>query len=220
VRPIWPIPETPVPHVTNSPGEVVSPTQPIPTAPPPFTEHSFTAADVNPYILTDQQRAAILARLAESRDEGAFTPIGYDSVVHMPGNQGGANWGATSANPTNGSVYVISYNFPTLIKLVPPGQGRQGGGGRGVAATGTGRDLYAANCASCHGANRAGVNGLPTLVGVEGRLNAAQMRTMIRRRQGADAGVPPAQRNRSRCPRDFLCRPPTRVDVLAEAARL
>ncbi len=29
-EPIWPIPETPVPHETSVPGEVVSPTQPIP----------------------------------------------------------------------------------------------------------------------------------------------------------------------------------------------
>src|SRR5262249_41531657 len=111
-EPIWPIPETPVPHVTNSPGEVVSPTQPIPSKPEPFTEHTFTAKDINPYILSDTQRATILTRLAESRDQGVFTPIGYDSVMHMPGNQGGANWGMTSSNPTNGSVYVIAYNFP------------------------------------------------------------------------------------------------------------
>jgi quinoprotein glucose dehydrogenase len=190
-QPIWPIPETPVPHMTSSPGEVPSPTQPIPTAPPPFTEHSFTAADVNPYILSDTQRAAILARLAESRDEGVFTPIGMDSVVHMPGNQGGANWGSTSSNPTNGTVYVIGYNFPTLIKLVPPGQGRQGGGGRGAGfggPQGPGATLYTTNCVTCHGPNRAGVNGLPSLVGVANRLTPAQIRTAILEGKGQMPG--------------------------------
>jgi quinoprotein glucose dehydrogenase len=185
--PIWPIPETPVPHVTNSPGEVVSPTQPIPSKPEPFVEHAFTAKDINPYILSDTQRTEILTRLAASRDQGVFTPIGYDSVVHMPGNQGGANWGMTSANPTDGSVYVIAYNFPTLIKLVPPGQGRQGGGGRG-GAQGPGAALYASTCATCHGPNRAGQAGMPSLVGVAARLNASQMRTMILEGKGQMPG--------------------------------
>jgi hypothetical protein len=31
--------------------------------------------NINPYILTDTQRTAILARLAESRDQGVFTPM-------------------------------------------------------------------------------------------------------------------------------------------------
>lgn len=180
-QPIWPIPEVPVAHATNVPGEVVSPTQPIPTLPPPFTSHSFTAADVNPYILTAEQRSALLARIAGSRDQGVFTPIGFDPVIHMPGNQGGANWGATSANPTNGSVYVISFNYPTLMKLLPAGQERGGGGGgRGGAPQGPGANLYTTNCAVCHGATRTGQPGsIPSLVNIAARLNAGELRSVI-----------------------------------------
>ena len=109
-----------------------------------------------------------------------FTPIGYDSVVHMPGNQGGANWGSTSSNPTNGSVYVIGYNFPTLIKLVAPGAAGQRGGGAGRgAAGGPGAAIYATNCVACHGANRQGQSGMPSLVGIVNRLNPAEIRGMI-----------------------------------------
>jgi quinoprotein glucose dehydrogenase len=50
----------------------------------------------------------------------------------MPGNQGGANWGSTAANPTDGSVYVIGFNVPTIIRLLRPGEQRAGG--RGGAA--------------------------------------------------------------------------------------
>ena len=72
----------------------------------------------------------------------------------MPGNQGGANWGMTSANPTNGSVYVISFNFPTLIKLLPAGPAAPAGRRAAAAAPqGPGAGLYATNCAMCHGAD-------------------------------------------------------------------
>jgi quinoprotein glucose dehydrogenase len=175
-EPIWPIPETPVPHETSVPGEVVSPTQPIPSAPPAFTSHTFTAADVNPYILSAEERAAMTERVSKARHQGAFTPIGFDEAIHMPGNQGGANWGMTSANPVDGSVYVISFNYPTLIKVMPAGQGgpnRFGGSSPGAA-------IYTTNCAMCHGANRAGQPGsIPPLTGISNRLKPGEIQAMI-----------------------------------------
>jgi quinoprotein glucose dehydrogenase len=175
--PIWPIPETPVPHETSVPGEVVSPTQPIPSAPPAFTAHDFTPAQVNPYILTADQRAAMVARVSKARYQGPFTPIGFDEAVHMPGNQGGANWGMTSANPNDGSVYVIAFNYPTLIKDMPAGQS---GPNRFGGSQGPGPAMYAANCASCHGANRAGTPGsIPPLTGIGTRLSRGEIQAMI-----------------------------------------
>ncbi len=111
-QPIWPIPERPVPQKTEVPGEALSPTQPIPTAPPPFSRQKFTADDLNPYILTPAEREQFKQRILKARNDGPFTPIGFDEVVHMPGNQGGSNWGSTAANPADGSVYVIGFNVP------------------------------------------------------------------------------------------------------------
>ena len=37
----------------------------------------------------------------------------------MPGNKGGANWGSAAVNPTNGRLYVVSKDFPTMLKLEP-----------------------------------------------------------------------------------------------------
>jgi quinoprotein glucose dehydrogenase len=42
----------------------------------------------------------------------------------MPGNQGGSNWGSTASNPTDGRVYVIGFNVPTIIRLLKPGETR------------------------------------------------------------------------------------------------
>ncbi len=135
--PIWPIEERPVPQGSTVPGEKLSPTQPFPTAPPPFSRQKFTVDDLNPYILTAEEREQFKARIQKARNDGPFTPIGFDEVIHMPGNQGGSNWGSTAANPSDGSVYVIGFNVPTIIRLFKAGEtrpaapGRPRGGGQG-----------------------------------------------------------------------------------------
>jgi glucose dehydrogenase len=125
-QPIWPIEERPVPQKTTVPGEELWPTQPFPTAPPPFSRQKFTVDDVNPYILTPDEREHFRKRIANARNEGPFTPIGFEDVIHMPGNQGGSNWGSTAANPTDGSVYVIGFNVPTIIRLLKAGEVHRG----------------------------------------------------------------------------------------------
>jgi glucose dehydrogenase len=125
-RAIWPIEERPVPQGPTVPGESVWPTQPIPTNPPPFSRQAFTADDLNPYILTPQEREQFRQRIARARNDGPFTPIGFDDVIHMPGNHGGSNWGSTAANPSDGSVYVIGFNVPSIIRLLKPGETRPG----------------------------------------------------------------------------------------------
>ena len=47
--PFFPIEERPVPQ-TDVPGEWTSPTQPFPTAPPPFARQTFTEKDINPFL--------------------------------------------------------------------------------------------------------------------------------------------------------------------------
>jgi glucose dehydrogenase len=123
-EPIWPIEERPVPQTSTVPGQYLSPTQPIPTRPEPFSRQSFTVADLNPYILTDEQRAQFRQRILKARNDGPFTPIGFDEVVHMPGNQGGSNWGSTASSPGDGRVYVIGFNVPTIIRLLEAGEKR------------------------------------------------------------------------------------------------
>jgi glucose dehydrogenase len=128
-KPIWPIEERPVPQGTTVPGEVLSPTQPFPTSPPPFSRQKFTAADLNPYILTPDEREQFRQRILKARNDGPFTPIGFEEVLHMPGNHGGSNWGSTASNPADGSVYVIGFNVPALIRLLKPGETRPGARG-------------------------------------------------------------------------------------------
>ena len=64
-KPIWPIEEQPVPQKTTVPGEALSPTQPIPTEPPPFSRQKFTADDINPYMLDAREREQFQQRIPQ-----------------------------------------------------------------------------------------------------------------------------------------------------------
>ena len=135
--PIWPIEERPVPTKSEIPGELVWPTQPFPTVPPPFSKLSLSASEINPHILTPADREQFKQRVANARYEGPFTPIAFEETLHVPGNSGGANWGSTSSNPGDGTMYVISLNVPALIRLLKPGEVRRtsGGGAAGTIST-------------------------------------------------------------------------------------
>ena len=180
-EPIWPIEERPVATKTDVPGEQVWPTQPFPTKPPPFARQTFTAEDINPYMLTPTERERFKTRVAHARNEGLFTPIGFSDVIHMPGNNGGSNFGSTSANPIDGTVYVISYDIPAIIRLLTPGEAAARGGGGAFVP---GSAVFQRECQVCHGADRAGTANGPSLVGVGNRMSAEEMRSAVVNGQG------------------------------------
>ena len=120
--PLWPIEERPVPK-SDMPGEETSPTQPFPTAPPPFARQKFTADDLNPYM-DPADRARFRDEILSARNEGLFTPPGLRPTIQMPGNNGGANWGGAAVDPANGKLYVVSKDLPAILKLVPDAAGR------------------------------------------------------------------------------------------------
>ena len=76
--PAWPIVETPVPGST-APGEVTSPTQPIPSKPPPFVRPGSVRDDL------------IDPSCAIAYDVGPlFTPPSTTGLIVTPGEGGGA----------------------------------------------------------------------------------------------------------------------------------
>ncbi len=144
-KPIWPIEEKPVPR-SDVPGEVSSPTQPIPTLPPPFARQSFTEKDVNPYLTPDEQEM-VRERLRNSRNEGVFTPPSMKGSIELPGHNGGANWGSSAVNPVKGTFYVVSKELPTLLRIIAPGEGSargRNGGRAGAPAPSGGPEAAAA----------------------------------------------------------------------------
>ncbi len=193
-EPIWPIEERPVPP-GDMPGEYYHPTQPFPTAPPPFIPQRFTADDINPYDnVTPEERAQAMERLQIAL-RGAdhidmFSPINLDWTLHIPGANGGALFGTTTAEPNTGMVYVVGQNNPSFMRLYPPrteeeAAAQRGGGGGGAQlaaqlAAMPGAPLYQRECQACHGADRNGTVLAPTLQTIAGRLDAPAIVEIIR----------------------------------------
>ena len=151
-QPLWPVEEKPVPP-SDMPGEKAWPTQPFPTAPAPYARQKFSVNDINPY-LEPEERARIKTIVENASNKGVFTPPAYNrDQIEVPGEMGGANWGSTAGDPTNGMLYVRVYDEPTIHHLTetPPSQQR-------IAVNGTpeqqGYGLYVQNCIACHGPNR------------------------------------------------------------------
>jgi quinoprotein glucose dehydrogenase len=115
-RPVWPIEERPVPQSDVS-GERTSPTQPIPTKPPPFARQGITEDDLVDF--TPELRAEALARLRSYRYGPVYTPPSLQGTVLMPANGGGSNWGGSSVDPDTGFLYVKATNWPRLVTLTP-----------------------------------------------------------------------------------------------------
>jgi len=156
-EPMWPIEERPVPK-SLMPGDQAWPTQPFPTLPEPFSRHSFTAADISPY-LSDQEAAAIRQRLEAAHNEGMFTPLSLQDTVHIPTNQGGTLFGGAASEPDSGAVYVVAHDNPGILHLVDPAAAPARRGGPPVPP---GQVIYQAQCQVCHGAARQGTdNGAP-----------------------------------------------------------
>jgi quinoprotein glucose dehydrogenase len=186
-KPLWPIEERPVPK-SEMPGERAWPTQPFPTKPPEFARHTFTVDDVNPWLATPEQVAAMKERVAKARNEGPFTPPGLTDTIAMPGNQGGSNWGTTAADPEKGLVFVVGVNQVAILRLedvtkrtIEPGRGGGGGG----AALQAGFTFYQQYCTACHGADLKGaLPGVASLVGVTDRMGEDAIKAVVTGGQG------------------------------------
>lgn len=113
--PLWPVEERPVPK-SDLANESAWPTQPFPTAPPPFSRQKFTVDDLSPF-LNPEDRARFRDALLSARNEGLFTPPATRGTIQMPGNNGGSNWGGAAVDPVKGRLFVVSKDLPAILKL-------------------------------------------------------------------------------------------------------
>lgn len=186
-KPIWPVGERPVPK-SDVPGEESWPTQPFPTAPPPFSRQKFTADDVNPHMLDPKEFAKFRDAVASARNLGLFTPPAFVNTMEIPGNNGGANWGSTAIDPKRGWLYVASKEYPSMLKLE---ERPTSAGNFGVSdpPAQVGRAVYMANCRQCHNIDLSGqMPEVPPLTGIVSKLGAHQVEKVVRNGQGQMPG--------------------------------
>ena len=108
-QPIWPIPEVPVPQ-TDMLGEKTSPTQPIPSNPPPYSRTFISPDDLIDF--TPALRAQALENLKKFRWEQSpyVPPVGPNSAylgsINIGNTAGGVNWPGSGFDPETGIFYT------------------------------------------------------------------------------------------------------------------
>ena len=177
-NPVFPIEEVPAPP-SDVPGEEAWPTQPLPTKPLPYARQTLTEEDLNPNSRSlDSLREALRA----SRFEGPFTPLSRQGSIVYPGLDGGAEWGGAAVDP-DGIMYVNSNEMAWRISLGEAQDARQN-------VVSPGQQVYAANCSSCHGAERKGnaESGFPSLVDINDKFERDHVLNVITKGKGMMPG--------------------------------
>ena len=164
--PMFPVEERQMPTLALD-GERPSATQRFPLAPAAFSRQQLTRDD-----LTQRTPAAHAAALKTFDQYNPTHPyeapnVGKGTII-FPGVDGGGEWGGPAFDPETGLLYVNSNEMAWLLKLVPRSD----------------ESLYAANCAGCHGDDRKGGAGGPSLVDIATRRTDAQIMQMINEGNG------------------------------------
>ena len=166
-KPLFPIEERPFP-ASNVPGEMTSPTQPIPQLPLPYARQLLTADMLT--TRTPEAHAWAVEQFKTFRSEGQFVPFSVDKqTVVFPGFDGGAEWGGPAVDPRSGVIYINANDIAYTGGLMAI-----------KAGSSVGATLYANQCSSCHGADRRGSPpAFPSLIGVDKRLSDASITDLI-----------------------------------------
>ena len=177
-QPLFPIHEHPYP-ASPVPGEVASPTQPLPDWPEPFARQRLTEDMLT--TRTPQAHEWAVKTFREFRSDGQFIPFALDKqTVVFPGFDGGGEWGGPAIDPVADVLYVNANEMVYTGGLTPVTQGGT-----------SGERLYRSQCAVCHGINRAGSPpAFPSLIDVEKRLAPQKITDTIQQGSGRMPSFP------------------------------
>jgi len=166
-RPLFRVEERPV-SPSDLHDEHAWPTQPFPPKPAPFARQTITETDVTP----SERR-----RFRSLRHDGLFTPPSRAGSVVLPGFDGGGEWGGAAADPETAVLYVNASDVPWIAAMrenVPPV----------ITIERSNAEVYAAECARCHGAERGGRDRAPSLIDLDPRVTVEQLEHLLEHGRG------------------------------------
>jgi quinoprotein glucose dehydrogenase len=121
-EPVWPIEERAVPTSMGVPGEKLSPTQPFPTKPPPYSRLGYHEADVIDF--TPELRAEALMYLEQFVKGPMYTPptlvgpgIATRGTLVYPNFGGGSNWNGGAIDMETNVMFVPTRNTFMAVGL-------------------------------------------------------------------------------------------------------
>ena len=115
-KPVFPVEERRVPQ-SDVPGEVTSPTQPFPLAPPPLAAQTLSADQA--WGPTPEDRDTCRKAIAQLRNEGIFTPPSLKGTLMVPGNVGGMTWSGYAFDPQRSLLVTNTNNLVAWARLIP-----------------------------------------------------------------------------------------------------
>ncbi|MEK6783062.1 MAG: PQQ-binding-like beta-propeller repeat protein [Bacteroidota bacterium] len=164
-KPIYPIEERPVPPSTMT-DESAWPTQPFPTKPLPLTRTSFDES-----IITDISPEAhefIKAEASKYTWGNIYQPPSLQGIIQLPGFRGGAEWSGGAIDAESGIMYLGLNDIPNIVQLVAEGNEKESMLGKAVIEVGM--KIYTTTCSACHGEERKGNPGFPSLADISNRM--------------------------------------------------
>jgi quinoprotein glucose dehydrogenase len=114
-KPLFPVEEIAAPK-SDIPGEITSPTQPMPVLPKPVTSQMIKTDDGWGALGFDA--AECRDKLARFRNDGIFTPPSVNGSILHPSFLGGVNWGGIAYDPNSGLAIVNSSNLVSSVTLM------------------------------------------------------------------------------------------------------
>jgi quinoprotein glucose dehydrogenase len=98
-------------------GEVLSPTQPVPTHIPPLHPSRLTPEDAFGFTFWDRAKCA--EAIARYRYDGMFTPPTEGGSIQYPQNAGGINWGSVTIDPDRGLLFTNMMRMAAVVEMIP-----------------------------------------------------------------------------------------------------
>lgn len=163
------------------PGEASWPTQPRPRFPAPFARQSLTEDGLNPYSPDLDSLKTVLRGIKK----GYYAPPDKQGTLIFPGFDGGAEWGGSAVDP-DGILYVNANEMAWILTMTDAPKQSE------LAHLSAGEQVYALNCAACHGPDRKGnaLSGYPSLADIGQRHDREYVRQVINNGKGMMPGFP------------------------------